>query len=482
MKPAWAPDGLTLSARTTKGGKDITRQVAKEIAAAIRKGETVEKAALSLSDGYGYGHVLPAQDIPAFMQQLAAIGKRREYKGRAFRQALRTIERQLERVNTQGLKSAYHALKDAIEAGNKKSIRKAIYVATQERTRYFARRIARTEMARAYGDGVMAKWADDDDCVAFQWRTSSAHPFGDICDLYGKADLYGMGKGIYPKDKVPRLPVHPNCMCHLRPVMAGSNLIKGKEKDNIEQGGMDYIQGLNLHQQERLLGESGRKEVLRKGNWRSKARGYSGEMMHSRVESGTERGISNKREIGDPIMRIDREYIRSKAFADKFTRLENPETVNRQLRICARKALFRNDGKPSEDIFFIHESTGELLAKIVRYDYAKGARYTEEIRRILSENKGKVITLHSHPNNNPPTGSDLLSALRHAHKKGYVVTVSGDVHEYEIISTNAEYYRYFGAKVARIKGNNYTVSTKQAITSILRLGVKMGVLKWREIK
>ena len=285
MKPAWAPDGLTLSARTTKGGKDITRQVAKEIAAAIRKGETVEKAALSLSDGYGYGHVLPAQDIPAFMQQLAAIGKRREYKGRAFRQVLRTIERQLERVNTQGLKSAYHALKDAIEAGNEKSIRKAIYVATQERTRYFARRIARTEMARAYGDGVMAKWADDDDCVAFQWRTSSAHPFGDICDLYGKADLYGMGKGIYPKDKVPRLPVHPNCMCHLRPVMAGSDLIKGKEKDNIEQGGMDYIRGLNLHQQERLLGENGRKEVLRKGNWRSKARGYSGEMMRSRVES-----------------------------------------------------------------------------------------------------------------------------------------------------------------------------------------------------
>ncbi|MDY5544734.1 MAG: hypothetical protein SPF75_04295 [Dialister sp.] len=45
---------------------------------------------------------------------------------------------------------------------------KAIDVATQEKARYFAERIARIEKARAYMDGVMYQYAHDPDCVAFK--------------------------------------------------------------------------------------------------------------------------------------------------------------------------------------------------------------------------------------------------------------------------------------------------------------------------
>lgn len=76
----------------------------------------------------------------------------------------------------------------------------AIDVATQESARYFAERIARTEKARAYMDGVMYHYANDPDCVAFKWKFSSWHPFDDICDLYARADLWGMGEGISPND------------------------------------------------------------------------------------------------------------------------------------------------------------------------------------------------------------------------------------------------------------------------------------------
>lgn len=47
---------------------------------------------------------------------------------------------------------------------------KAIDVATQERARYFAERITRTEKARAYMDGAMYPYAYDPDCVAFKWK------------------------------------------------------------------------------------------------------------------------------------------------------------------------------------------------------------------------------------------------------------------------------------------------------------------------
>lgn len=71
----------------------------------------------------------------------------------------------------------------------------AIDVATQEKARYFAERIARTEKARAYIDGVMYQYANDPDCVAFKWKLSSRHPCDDICDLYARADLWGDGQG-----------------------------------------------------------------------------------------------------------------------------------------------------------------------------------------------------------------------------------------------------------------------------------------------
>ena len=477
----WTADKLTLSQRTTKNNKEIIKQAADIIANAIKKGKSVQKTALALFDGYGYGHVLPAQDIPKFMKKLSEIGKLNDYKGREFRKTLRDVERQLKRVNVQGMKIAYGKVKEAIETGNEKKINKAVYVATQERTRYFARRIARTELARAYGDGVMAKWENDEDCVAFQWKLSTGHPFCDICDLYANADLYGMGPGIFPKDKVPRLPVHPNCMCHLRPVIEGSKLLQGKEKEQIDKGGMTYIKTLDKHDQERLLGVHGRLEVLKKGNWTGKARGYSTGYMQSRIVS--EKGITNKRNVGDAIRRIDREYIRSSDFGNKFTRLDNSVEVNKQLKVFARKALFNNDGTTNEDIYFIHSETGKLLGKIVGYDYAQGAKYTPEITSMIGRNRGKIITLHNHPNNNPPTGSDLLSAFKWGHKKGYVVTIAGDLHEYELIKKNKEAlftFKRFDNKVARKMNLSYNQNEVGAIKSVLEELFRF--VLWRELK
>ena len=285
LSMVWSPDNLTLSERTTKGGKEITARAASIIAEAIKKGESVQKTALALFDGYGYGHILPTQDIPEFMKKLSEIGKLTDYKGQTFRKTLRDVERQLKRVNVQGMKIAYGKVKEAIETGNEKKINKAVYVATQERTRYFARRIARTELARAYGDGAMAKWENDEDCVAFQWKLSTGHPFCDICDLYAHADLYGMGPGIFPKDKVPRLPVHPNCMCHLRPVMSGSKLLKSETpKARIEEGGREWFAKQSLPNRQRILGVYGEKNVKAGQSWTEKARGYSGEKMKSRIE------------------------------------------------------------------------------------------------------------------------------------------------------------------------------------------------------
>ena len=402
----WSPDNLTLSERTTKGGKEITAQAASIIAEAIKKGESVQKTALALFDGYGYGHVLPTQDIPEFMKKLAAIGKLTDYKGQEFRKTLRDVERQLKRVNVQGMKIAYNKIKEAVEAGNEKKINKAVYVATQERTRYFARRIARTELARAYGDGAMAKWDNDEDCVAFQWKLSSGHPCYDICDLYANADLYGMGKGIFPKDKVPRLPAHPNCMCHLRPVMEGSRLLQGEGKEQINKGGMAYIKKLSKHDQERLLGVHGRLEVLKRGNWTEKARGYSGEKMKSRIMLSVPNEFKNPEKLVIPENKLTN-YCLNKAHetggpkAVAFEKyLGYTQENSRELDELIRKSISTADiverkanehGRTFQARFFVVDLQGKKRLMVT--GWKQGAR--DEYPRLTSaylkpEKKGNV--------------------------------------------------------------------------------------------
>ena len=111
-------------------------------------------------------------------------------------------------------------------------------------------------------NGVMYQYANDPDCVVFKWKLSSRHPCDDICNLYARADLWGMGEGIFPKDKLPKLPVHLNCMCRLVPVFKGSSRLKSETpKDRILEGGMEYIKSLSKSHCTSLLGENGAKNV-----------------------------------------------------------------------------------------------------------------------------------------------------------------------------------------------------------------------------
>lgn len=111
-------------------------------------------------------------------------------------------------------------------------------------------------------------YANDPDCVVFKWKLSSCHPCDDICDLYACADLWGMGEGIFPKDKLPKLPVHPNCMCRVVPIFHGPMRVTSEPpKNKTLAGGLAYIMRLTETQRHSLLGVNGAKEVQKGTNW-----------------------------------------------------------------------------------------------------------------------------------------------------------------------------------------------------------------------
>lgn len=285
MQAAWASDGLKLSKRLHRNARKVQRETTEVIKQSLKRGKSTREIARSIFEGYGKGGIIATDKLPKHIERLRTLKPPQSLNDEElahFKRVIRRTERQVRQNTTPSLRAAYSELIQVVDEGNAIDLSRAVTVAVQEKARYNAERIARTEMARAYADGQMLRYKNDDDVVALKWVLSSRHPRYDICDFYANADLYGLGKGVYPKDKFPTLPAHPHCMCRISPVFDFEVDIT-KAKDNTDEGGMQYIESISRDHREKLLGISGSKEVTSgKANWKDYARGWNGETFEHR--------------------------------------------------------------------------------------------------------------------------------------------------------------------------------------------------------
>lgn len=119
-------------------------------------------------------------------------------------------ELQAKQLKTPALKAAYMQL---LEAQSDKELKKALKTAMYERNRFFANRIAQTELHRIHTHYKVKQILEDDGVEVVQIKLSATHPKVDICDYHANLDAYGLGKGCYPKHKAPLPPYHPFCRC-----------------------------------------------------------------------------------------------------------------------------------------------------------------------------------------------------------------------------------------------------------------------------
>ena len=286
MQAAWASDGLKLSKRLHKNAHKVRRETTAVISQSLKRGKSIREIARSIFEGYGKGGIIDTDKLPKHIERIRALkppqSLSKEELAR-FKRTIRRTERLVQQNTTPSLRAAYSELIQAVDEGNAIDLSRAVTVAVQEKARYNAERIARTEMARAYADGQMNRYINDDDVVALKWTLSSRHPRYDICDFYANANLYGLGKGVYPKDKFPTLPAHPHCMCRVSPVYDFEVDIT-KAKDNTNEGGKRYIESISRDHREKLLGISGSKEVKSgKANWKDHIRGWNDETFKPRT-------------------------------------------------------------------------------------------------------------------------------------------------------------------------------------------------------
>lgn len=281
----WDESGMTLSEKLHDVGVKMRDAIVSTLQEQMRRNKTWTEAARALYDGYGDDgqnvhnggkDIISKQELPKYLQKV------REATGNDL-QALAEQRQAIDKINSlakngapnKALQAAYNELLEAVQKGNEKAIEKAVEVAVNEKSRYVAERITRTEMARAWADGFLAKIKDDADIVAVKFKLSSRHPVFDICDMYAKADMYGLGAGIYPKDKLPPLPVHPHCLCRYVEVIEGEVDMK-QQRDQVREAGDKWLNSLPEARRAQVLGRKGLKEWEEGKDWRKNMRGYAG--------------------------------------------------------------------------------------------------------------------------------------------------------------------------------------------------------------
>lgn len=174
---------------------------------------------------------------------------------------------------TTKLKAAYYNMAESLKKGSKERFEKAMDRAIKEKARYNAERIARTEIARAYGAANDLRNLEDDDVIGVKFRLSTRHPITDICDYHTKANLYGMGPGVYPKNKRPPYPFHPHCMCVRSQVFVG----EVETGDFNAKEGEKWLKSQSEKDQQLMLGKAGEEVFQKGGDWQKVLKNYNGQ-------------------------------------------------------------------------------------------------------------------------------------------------------------------------------------------------------------
>lgn len=489
MSESWASDDLTLSKRLYRRSSTIRNEVADTIKQALKTNKTVKGLAKSIFDGYGKGGIIPEASIPKFLSKLSDInisGEATPEAKRKERELLRSVKGKIARLDTPYVRAAYNEVAAAVEDGNEVRLQKAIYSATQEKARYHAERIARTENARAYADGQMNRFLDDDDIVAFQWKLSSRHPRYDICDFYANADLYGLGKGVYPKDKFPRLPAHPHCMCHIKP-MTELDIDVNKRHTNLEQAGLEYIKSLSKKHQEVLLGVNGREQVLTgKETWQNIARGWTSNTFNARAPVMSQEMPKNTVKLHPPKggsinsdYIIDTNVINNKAYRDKYNELGYSKNIT--------KLIY------SECIACLNAANGYNRERGIMIDLATKKVGKENIGKIGSNNVGiyypnndktptnRYVVIHNHPKNITFSTTDIESYLRSRSVHSAVLIDSrGRVYQIKNINRNIDVDKVVNDMKTLYNDIKQYQSTWKAMNSVIQWLVKEGIIEYEE--
>lgn len=277
LSKSWSSDGVRFSSRVN----NLSQM--DEVFKVLRRGLTYQEKVNELAvDIFRTG--VQKEDVTKLISELedsARLMARNAGDINISRDFMREVHKtqshveRLTRPDTSTLRRAYQNVVDAAKEMNEEALTRSVKYAGYFKQKYNAQRIADTELSRAYGNAVQSEALYNSDVTGIMVTLSSAHNITDICDFYANADLYGMGKGVYPKDLLPDYPFHPNCHCILDEVyeieteQAGADDFNPKKVES-------FLNSLSERDRRHLLGVEGAEEYAdKRSSWKENLRNFN---------------------------------------------------------------------------------------------------------------------------------------------------------------------------------------------------------------
>ena len=250
------PDGLNVSDRVWW----IDKQMKKDLKEALTRARAANKSTSSIvyemqrAIEAKHGKFAQVTDaLPQWLDDLQEAGRkvmRTPELRRQWNRLLRELDVHADELAKAGTRAAtknlVKKLRQAVLEGSEELISKSVHWYCYDRQLYYHKRVLRTETANAHHEARILSTEQDDDIIGYHWRLSRSHPKPDICDWYANCE-HGMGRGIWPKDKVPRSVAHPHCMCILVPVI-------GKSKEQgVGESFADYLEKIPAAERKQLM-------------------------------------------------------------------------------------------------------------------------------------------------------------------------------------------------------------------------------------
>lgn len=195
--------------------------------------------------------------------------------------------------------------------------------------------------------------------------------------------------------------------------------------------------------------------------------------------SDLEKGISNKKS-GMIDGKVDLKYINSKEYRNKFMSITDNEKVNKQIYECAKSMLIHRNGTSKEDMYLINKNTGVVEGNQIGGNNNLEVEYNNSLKDAIKNNLPyTLISIHNHPTNIPPTGSDLGSNGWHRYALGVVACHDGTVYSYK---TGNKVFTagLFDKKVDIMKAKSYDVDKKVEHEKVLNAFVRDYGIEWRK--
>ena len=193
-----------------------------------------------------------------------------------------------------------------------------------------------------------------------------------------------------------------------------------------------------------------------------------------------ESGISGKQVTKNSENSVNLDYISSKEYHNKFKGITNNRIVDEQIYTQSKAMLTHRNGTDKEDMCLIDSSTGKIVGRQSSSQSDFGIEYNDSLINAIAQNPpNTLISIHNHPTNNPPTGSDFVSNGRNKYKLGIVVTHDGKVFIYKA-GKQPFTATSFGKTVDKYRGGEYNLSEYDAIIKTLEEYRQCYGIEWSE--